>query len=529
MDEPASTILRPDRRQILVWGAGGGALAALGLAGTRAARRHPFTLGVASGDPASDGFVIWTRLAPQPLAPDGRGGIAGAVEVRWQVAADEAMRQVAAQGTAQADDRFAHSVHVEVAGLKPDRPYWYRFQALGERSPVGRARTAPLPGARLQHLRLAMASCSHFEKGFFSAYRHMAEEQPDLVLFLGDYIYEYSERAGRDDARAVRRHDQAEEITDLSGYRRRYAQYKTDPDLQALHGAAPCLMTWDDHEVQNDYANRWSQNPGITEADFLRRRAAAYRAFYEHMPLRRRSIPNGPDMRVYDRLRFGDLAEFTVLDGRQYRSIQPCALPSSRKGHVAPESCTERTDPGRTMLGLEQERWLYDGFNRASTRWTVIAQDLLVAPFLQERDGVVGHFTDGWDGYPANRERMLAALAHSPARNPVFLGGDFHAFWTNDLKADFGDLRSRTIATEFVGTSITSDGPPYEPFMKMMPENPHVKFFDSRVHGYVSIDLAPERMEARLRTISDRRDPRAGVSTLKRYVVEDGKPGAVEI
>jgi alkaline phosphatase D len=492
-----------------------------------AAAPSPFTLGVASGDPTPDGFVIWTRLAPDPLAADGAGGLKGPVPVRWEVAEDEAMRRVVASGTARADDGFAHSAHVEVAGLRSNRPYWYRFRALGEVSPIGRARTAPAPGQAVDRLRFAFASCAHYERGFFSAYRHMASEQPDLVMFLGDYIYESSYPDVPE--MVVRRHA-VREAKDLASYRLRYAQYRTDPDLQALHAAAPCLMTWDDHEVQNDYANRWSENLDVDPAAFLKRRAAAYRAYYEHMPLRARSRPNGPDMRVYDRLAFGDLMQVFVLDGRQYRTIQPCALPDTRHGHVAAASCAERTDPSRTMLGFEQERWLYDGFRTSRARWNVVAQDLLIASLLQKdpKTGLVGHYTDGWDGYPATRTRMLKAVADSRMRNPVFLGGDIHSFWVTDLKADFDDPASPTVATEFVGTSVTSDGPDEQLFASMLPQNSHVKFFEARYRGYVAADLTPGRMETRLQVVSDRRDPRASVSTLKRWVVEDGRPGAVE-
>ena len=490
-------------------------------------RADPFALGVASGDPSPDGFVLWTRLAPDPLAPDGGGGLTGGVRVDWEVAEDAAMSRVVRRGAAVADDRFAHSVHIEVAGLKPGRPYWYRFMSMGARSPVGRAMTAPARGTKLDRLRFCFASCSNWEAGYFSAYRHMAQEQPDLVLFLGDYIYEFSHGPGED---VARRHDRQGEIKDLVAYRNRYALYRTDPDLQALHAAAPCLMTWDDHEVQNDYANRWSQNLGVSEADFLARRAAAYQAYYEHMPLRRRSEPHGPDMRVYDRLRFGDLVEFSVLDGRQYRTIQPCALPSTRRGHVADPACTERTDPSRTMLGFAQERWLYDGFKASTARWNVIAQDLLITSVGQKdaRTGMLGHWTDGWDGYPATRTRMLAAVASSKVRNPVFLGGDIHSFWTTDLKANFDDPGSATVATEFVGTSVTSDGPDYDLIAQTLPQNPQVKFFDSRARGYVGVEVTPGRMETRFQAISDRRDPHATVSTLKRWVVESGKAGAVE-
>ncbi|MDB5429606.1 MAG: Phosphodiesterase/alkaline phosphatase [Caulobacter sp.] len=525
----AATLYAPSRRVVLGLAL---ALAAPALIGRHALADglvDPFTLGVASGDPAPDGFVIWTRLAPQPLAEDGGGGLSADAPVTFEVAEDPGFRTVVRRGRARASAALGHSVHVEVAGLKPGRPYWYRFAAMGAQSAVGTARTAPAAGAAVDHLRFAFASCSHWELGWFSAYRHMAAENPDLVLFLGDYIYEYSYKSERDAARLVRRHDRREEIIDLAGYRNRYALYRTDPDLQALHACAPCLVTWDDHEVQNDYANRWSQDVATPEAAFLKRRRAAYQAFYEHMPVRRWSRPTPEETRVYGRFGYGALADFTVLDGRQYRSIQPCARPDSRKGWVAPASCTDRVEPARTMLGARQEAWLYDGFGRAKAQWNIIAQDLLVADIKQrDRDGALGHWTDGWDGYPANRKRMLDALAQSKARNPVFLGGDIHSFWTTDLKADFNNPGSATIATEFVGAAVTQDGPPANAFTSVMQDNPHVKFYNGVTNGYVSVDLTPRRMDTRLVAISDRRDKAATASTLKAYVVEDGRPGAVE-
>lgn len=517
-----------DRRHLLLTGG-----AALLAAGAPAYARSgptspipPFTLGVASGDPVPDGFVIWTRLAPEPLAADGRGGMAGEADVLWEIATDETMRQVVKAGRARADERLAYSVHVEVGGLRPDRPYWYRFTGLGHQSAIGRARTAPLPNARVEKLALGMATCAHWELGHFSAYRHLASENPDLMLFLGDYIYEYSYRGDRAKGRTVRAHDRQEDVIDLAGYRNRYALYKTDPDLQALHATAPCLMTWDDHEVQNDYSNRWSQDPKVSTQQFLARRAAAYRAFYEHMPLRRRSRPDGPDMRIYDRLRHGDLAEFLVMDGRQYRTIQPCPTPTWRGGHVAPNSCPDMADPSRTMLGAQQERWLYDGFRRADARWIVMVQDLLVAPLEQAgKDGLPGHFTDGWDGYQANRTRMLDALAASRAPNPVFLGGDIHSFWATDLKIDFKTAKAPVIATEFVATAISQEGPPKTAFADAQARNPHVRFVDLETNGYASLILTREAIETRFQAISDRRDPAATVRTLQRFAVEAGRPG----
>jgi alkaline phosphatase D len=485
-----------------------------------------FTLGVASGEPSPDGFVIWTRLATNPLSADGMGGMSTPVSVMWEVATDDGMHKVVRSGNTEADGRWAHSVHVEVGGLEPNRPYWYRFTAAGEQSPVGRTRTAPAADASPDRLRFAFASCSNYQVGYFSAYRHIAEENPELVIFLGDYIYEYTYPSTTGD-HVVRKHD-GPTATDLVGYRNRYGLYRTDPDLQALHATAPCLMTWDDHEVENDYANEWSERMETTPQAFLRRRAAAYQAYYEHMPLRERSIPRDAAMRLYDRCRHGNLVTFSVLDGRQYRTKQPCEVPPWRGGHVAPDSCTERLDQQRTLLGAEQEQWLLEGFKTSDAAWNILAQGQLVAQVRQkDRAGVPGHWTDGWDGYPAARQRILNATAASKLANPVFIGGDIHSFWATDLKADFNDPSSATLATEFVGTSVTSDPPPYELIARTLPENPHVKYFESRHRGYVSIDLLRNRMETRMRVISDRRDPKATVSTLKKFVVESGRPGPI--
>lgn len=526
----ASNGAQPDhgRRRVL---AGLGLLAATPLLSPFARARgfdDPFTLGVAAGDPLADGMVVWTRLAPQPLAADGQGGLREAVPVRWSVATDPGMAQVVRRGVATAHPRWGHAVHVEVSGLQPGRPYWYRFEALGAQSPLGCARTAPAPGS-LAEARFGFVSCAHWEQGYFSAYRHLAAEQPDLVFFLGDYIYEYSLR-GEAAAQAVRPHGSGE-CLDLAGYRNRYALYRTDPDLQALHASAACVATWDDHEVQNDYANRWSQDPKIPTAQFLRRRAAAYQAMYEHFPLRAQHRPRGANMRLYRALDYGALARFFVLDGRQYRNEQPCILPDGwRGGHVSAGGCADLGDPARSMLGAAQERWLHAGFARSDARWNVIAQDLLVAPFLQRdpKDGHLGHWTDGWDGYPATRDRMLRAIAQTRLRNPVFWGGDIHSYWVTDLKADAADPHSQTLATEFVGTSVTSNGPPSEAIAQILPSNPHVRYFEGSQRGYVSVSLSQARMETRLQAISERRDPKATVSTLKRFVVEDGRAGAME-
>ncbi|WLI09668.1 alkaline phosphatase D family protein [Pseudomonas sp. FP597] len=489
---------------------------------------YPFTLGVASGDPLPDGFVIWTRLAPLFNAADGRGGLRRAVPVRWRVATDAAMTRVVRHGEVTASERFAHSVHVEVAGLEAGRPYWYQFEGLGAQSPVGQSRTAPAAHA-MASARLGFVSCSHWERGYFSAYRHLAAERPDLVFFLGDYIYDNSFAA--DSGKVVRAHGAGNAVS-LSDYRNRYALYKTDPDLQALHAAAPCVATWDDHEVQNDYANRWSQDPKIAVAQFLQQRTAAYQAYYEHMPLRASSLPRGPDMRIYRRLDYGRLARLHVLDGRQYRSEQPCVLPNgSHQGHIATNPCSDLRDPARTMLGWQQEAWLDQGFAQSKAQWNLIAQDLLVAPLAQRdlTNHKPGRWTDGWDGYMANRTRMLASIERNRVKNPVFWAGDIHSFWVTDLHAEADKPDSPVVATEFVGSSVTSDGPSYEAFNKILPLNPHVKFFDSRQRGYMSVELKEQQMLTHFRVISDPRDPAAGVSTLKSFVVESGRAGAVAV
>ena len=489
---------------------------------------YPFTLGVASGDPLPDGFVIWTRLAPLFNAVDGQGGLRRAVPVRWRVASDAAMTRIVRQGEVMATERFAHSVHVEVAGLEAGRPYWYQFDGLGAQSPVGQSRTAP-PRDAMASARVGFVSCSHWERGYFSAYRHLAAEQPDLVFFLGDYIYDSSYAV--DSGKIIRPHGSGNAVS-LTDYRNRYALYKTDPDLQALHAAAASVATWDDHEVQNDYANRWSQDPRMAVAQFLQQRAAAYQAFYEHMPLRASSVPHGSDMRIYRRLDYGRLARFHVLDGRQYRSEQPCILPNgSHQGHIAANTCADLRDPGRTMLGWQQEAWLDQGFAQSKAQWNVIAQDLLVAP-LNQRDLTShkpGRWTDGWDGYMANRSRMLASIERHRVNNPVFWGGDIHSFWATDLHADADREDSPVVATEFVGTSVTSDGPPYDAFTQILALNPHVKFFDSRQRGYVSVALEEQRMLTNFRVITDPRDPAATVSTLKSFVVEPGRAGAIVV
>lgn len=488
----------------------------------------PFSLGVASGAPRSDGFVLWTRLAPDPLSsnPDTPGGLTGPdVTVGYEIAADAAMREIVRRGETTAQQAFAYSVHLDVRGLEPARPYWYRFLSGDAASRIGRAATLPAPGSGLERLRFGFASCSNYEHGYFSAYRHLADESPDVVLFLGDYIYETIEQRRP----TVRRHSDGIEAATLPTYRNRHAQYRLDPDLQRLHAEVPALMTWDDHDVQNDYADKWSQYFDDPEL-FLLRRAAAYQAFYEHMPLRPiLSRPEGPLMRVYDRFTFGDLIEISMVDGRQYRSREACYVPPEKGGmHFETNAgCPERLEAGRTMLGFGQEAWLYNNLARSKAQWNLIAQDVLMAQYRAQQGGADTFSTDDWDGYPANRTRLLKRIQQTQVSNPVVISGDIHSFFANDLKLDFDNPASPVVATEFVGTSISSHGPPYELIAPALPDNPHVHFFESRRRGYACVDLERAHMQVRMRVVSDAADSKADISTLKTFAVEGGRPGVV--
>lgn len=474
---------------------------------------YPFTLGVASGDPTPDGVVLWTRLAPDPLR--GGGMPLENVEVEWVVAEDERLSRVIRRGTAVAVADLAHSVHVEVSGLAPDRWYWYQFRVGGEASPLGRTRTAPRFEEQPRSLRFAFASCQHYEQGFYTAYRHMAAEDLDLVFHLGDYIYEYS--GVRDQ---VRFHTYRE-IETLDDYRNRLALYKTDPDLQAAHAAFPWVVTWDDHEVDNDYAGAISENNDPEDA-FLRRRAAAYQAYYEHMPLRRSSMPRGPEALIYRSLSFGRLAQFYVLDTRQYRTDQPCG-----PQRVAPP-CPASLDPNATILGAEQRRWLLDQLSNSTARWNVLAQQVLMAPMDLAEGEEKRYSMDKWSGYAADRKLLLGHFASGRTRNPVVLTGDIHSNWVVDLKADPDDPTSPTVATELVGTSISSGGDGVdlsERNAAILAENPQIKFHNGQ-RGYVSLELAADRLTAHYRIVPYVSQPDAPLLTRASFVVEDGNPGA---
>jgi alkaline phosphatase D len=474
----------------------------------------PFALGVASGDPIADGFVLWTRLAPDPL--NGGGMPPEAVPVRWEVASDARFLDIVRRGETLAAPELGHSVHVDVTGLEPDRWYYYRFIAGGEVSPIGRTRTFPPVGSPADRLRFAFASCQHYGQGYFTAYEAMMEDDLDLIVHLGDYIYE------SDWGPKVRFH--LPEPISLEQYRNQHALYKSDRSLQAAHAWHAFAVTWDDHEVDNDYAAEHAEDQTPAEA-FLKRRAAAYQAYYEHMPLRQTARPIGPDMTLYTTLTFGDLASLMMLDNRQYRSDHPCQGPEDFGGQLL-EDCAEREQEDRSMLGAEQERWLRGQLSDTRSQWKVIGQQMLMAQLEQKQGEGEGWWSDGWDGYPAGRQRILAEIAEQKIENVVVIGGDIHSFWVTDLKQDFGDPTSPTVATEFVGTSVTSEGVPFDVFNGFLTENPHIRFFESRERGYVLVDVSPELWRTDLRVVDTITQPEATARSLGSYIVERGKAGA---
>lgn len=483
------------------------------LAGASARSGYPFTLGVASGDPTPDGVVLWTRLAPRPLEPGG-GLSPEAIQVEWQVAEDEGMKRVIRQGTAVARPEWAHAVHVEVDGLRPDRWYCYRFRAGGEISPLGRTRTMPAPGSVPARLRFATASCQKYESGFYNAYEHMAREDLDLIVHLGDYIYEKGIDAG--DLRGPI----LPQAYTLDDYRIRYALYKSDPALQAAHAMAPWIVTWDDHEVNNNYANEIAENPEQQPpAKFLRRRAAAYQAYFEHQPLRRTALPHGPDMLLYRQLEFGRLASFHVLDTRQYRTDQPQDDGTKPFDPVL-------LDPEGTIMGAKQRAWLDKSLDRSPATWNLIAQQVLMAGVDFESGPDTSFSMDKWTGYEFERRRLIRRFRDRPIKNPVVLSGDIHCNWANELVPDFDRPDAGPVAVEFVGTSISSGGNGAETrknTASILAENPFVKFFNDE-RGYLFTELTPDTCRTDYRTVPYVTRRGAPLHTRASFVVESGHP-----
>lgn len=490
-------------------------LAAPWITGTTKFIDYPFKLGVASGDPLPTGFVLWTRLAPSPMDSSATGP--DPIPVGYEIALDEQFKKPVQSGSTVAYPENAHAVHVDVQGLLPGRPYFYRFKAGGEISPVGRAMTTPALGSDVDSYKFAFASCQNYETGYFKAYRDMVAQDANLIVHLGDYIYEESYGAGT-------RRSPITAARSLDEYRRLHAYYKLDKDLQLGHAHTSWLFTWDDHEVANDYAADKDEDFEPVES-FLKRRAAAYKAYYEHLPLRIAAKPKGPDARLYQRVPFGNLLEINMLDTRQYRDDHPCQLPDDGGWRLIPDSCEERSDPNRSILGYDQERWLTWGLRRSQAKWNVLAQGML----LSKHDYQIGEGqqfgSEYWDGYTGSRDRLLQTLEERSVSNPVVIGGDVHATYVCDVKKDFDDPNSKTLASEFVCTSITSGNWNHDRNAATMVDNPHIKLYEGRYRGYSLCTLTNEQMTTDLRVVNDVQVPELEATTLKSYVVEDGRPG----
>ena len=515
------------RRQWLKWAAIGSSGLVLPRKAWMQARpgSTPFSLGLASGSPTHDGVVLWTRL----MSPVAHSPASPGVAVRWEVAHDDKFTRLAQSGQSLATPNLAYSVHAEVQGLESDRWYFYRFRVGDAISPVGRTRTFPAPDAAVASLRLAYASCQRWEHGYFSAYRHMAQENLDLVMFLGDYIYEYPRASN-----AVRTPPGGWVLT-LDDYRQRYATHKQDADLQAMHAACPWLVTWDDHEVQNDYAGLTVGENGPEVADFAARRSAAYQAFYEHMPVRAAvltravaGMASGAEMRIYNRTPYGQLASLTMLDARQYKSPQVCTRDGKRgSSSVNPATCAAWNDPARTMLGAEQERWLdasWGSTQGKSVTWNIVGQQSL----LGQRDWKAGPeqslWNDGWDGYSAARTRMTDSARKHSLANLVVLGGDVHENWVGPIKADYSQPSSAAVGVEFCGTSITSRSGGNSKLAETLAENPHFVFADAERKGYGVVEISPSRIKTTLRVVSDVTRQDASIDTLAEFSVASGRP-----
>nr|WP_309696649.1 alkaline phosphatase D family protein [Armatimonas sp.] len=477
-------------------------------------QENPFALGVASGDPDDTSVVLWTKLAPRPLDPDG-GMPPAAVEVTWELAEDEGFTKVFKSGKATASRLLGHSVHVEAEGLAPDRWYWYRFQAGQAISPVGRTRTLPSPNSSPERLRFAFVSCQHYETGYFTAYAALAKDKLDLVFHLGDYIYEGAGRDGQ-----VRKHANPKLYT-LTDYRIRYAQYRSDPLLQAAHARCPWFVTWDDHEVENNYAGDISERKGADVAEFLIQRANAYQAYYEMMPLRRRSIPRGPDMQLYRKASFGTLAELLILDTRQYRSDQP-------NGDTASPLNEAALSPKQSLMGIRQREWLQSALKASPGTWNILAQQVMMGMVSRTTSGEKKYSMDQWPGYAHERMALAQFMGDNKIKNPVVLTGDIHTNWVNNLRVDDRKPELPIVATEFVGTSITSGGNGSDnpaTLASLRAGNPCVQFYNQQ-RGYVRCTVTKDTWQSDYLVVDQISKPEGVVSQRASFMVEAGKAGA---
>ncbi|MEV7561924.1 alkaline phosphatase D family protein [Streptomyces sp. NPDC089795] len=528
----------PRRRTVVLAAAATAALApltSLGASAAHAAGVAPaFLHGVASGDPLPDGVLLWTRVTPTPEAVPG-SGLGPATQVSWEVASDKGFSRIVGSGTVTASAATDHTVKVDVRGLQPQTAYWYRFTAGATVSPVGRTLTTPTHEATTDGVRFGVVSCANWESGYFSAYRHLAA-RTDLhaILHLGDYIYEYGSGGYPEAKYVVRPHEPKHEIVSLADYRTRHGKYKTDADLQALHHAHPIIAIWDDHEFANDAWAGGAENhtPGA-EGEWAARAAAAKQAYFEWMPVRA-SIAGT----VYRRLRFGTLADLHLLDLRSFRSQQV----KIGSGSV--------DDPERTITGRAQLDWLKAGLAGSEATWKLVGTSVMISPvafgslpahllkplakLLGLPEGGLAINVDQWDGYTDDRKELLGHLKDRGVKNTVFLTGDIHMAWANEVPMNMATYPgSGTAATEFVVTSVTSDN--LDDMLHVLPDtlslvaesaikaaNWHVKWLDMDAHGYGVLDVTAERSQMDYYVVSDKRQQGATSAWSRSYRTLNG-------
>lgn len=501
----------------------------------RGAAAPRFAHGVASGDPLPDGVVLWTRVTPTADSVPG-SGTGPEVEVIWAVARDREMTDVVASGVKTTGPGRDHTVKIDVRDLRPATTYWYRFELDGVASPVGRTRTAPRASASPERLRFGLVSCSNWQAGYFSAYRHLADRGDlDLVVHVGDYLYEYGAGSFTAGGRTIRAHVPAGENLTLADYRQRHAQYKTDPDLQSLHRAVPWLITWDDHESANDAWAEGAQNhTPDTEGPWQTRVADARQAYFEWMPVRK-----GDGTRIHRRIGFGNLADFTMLDLRSFRSRQVSALDGRGL-----------SDPDRTITGRAQLDWLKDGLDDSDARWRLVGNSVMISPVGLDLvpDDVAGAIAeligwsvdgipvnpDAWDGYTADRHELLDHIVRERITNTVFLTGDIHSSWACDVPRDAATYpRSGSVATELVTTSVTSDN--VDDILRVPPRtaslvaesavrflNRHIQYAELDSHGFCVVDVTADRLRADWYHLADRTARDSGATRAATFVSPSG-------
>lgn len=476
-----------------------------------------FPFGIASGDPTHDSMVLWTRLASttgdfSPVANQ-------PVNVAWAIATDPHMRNTLQRGIGVAHPAFGHSVHINVQHLQPDQDYYYTFRCGMMQSPIGKTRTLPAPDSNIARFRFNVVSCQNWEQGWFSAYDGMVEDNPAFVLHLGDYIYEISRGNG------VRQHETRQTPRTLADYRARHALYKTDPSLQQAHARYPFVLTLDNHDALYD---------NTSDPAELKRRAAAYQAWYEFQPVRFAPQLDSAAMQIRRSIDIGRLLRLNIPDTRQFRDTEtPCANssdPTFAFG-VYERNCAAVNDPRRSMLGAEQEAWLSRRLQHSEATWNIIATTVKMTPFDMQHHGELYRYLQSWDGYPAERNRLLDRIVEAGTHNPVSLSGDIHSFLVSRVVRNVGDHPRNAPMTELVGTSISSlwPEPLAAPMRNALSDNPHVNYFDSEKRGYLRCTFTPDECLADLRTISSALQPSGLVGTSARFVIHNGLTGAERI